>query len=233
MGDATITVFSGLALKDGLVDDIIPRFSARAGERVVAEFQPTAILEQAIRNGRVPDVLIGVSTVVESMVTDGYFLPTTGPFIASAVGIALPPGYTVPTFDDASQFADFLLSARSVAYSRTGASGIYFADLLSRLGIADQVNARATILEGGFTAVAIKDGRADMAIQQISELLSVRGVQVADALPPDVRQVTSFTAAISVDASSSRVAHSFVDDLRTEESKTALLNTGLSLVAGT
>ena len=39
-----------------------------------------------------------------------------------------------------------LLAARSVAYSRLGASGILFAKLIERMGIAAEINARAMII---------------------------------------------------------------------------------------
>ena len=66
-----------------------------------------------------------------------------------------------------------MLGARSVAYSRLGASGILFAKLIERLGIASDVNAKAQIIPQGFTAEQLVTGEADLAVQQISELKQV------------------------------------------------------------
>ena len=66
-----------------------------------------------------------------------------------------------------------MLGARSVAYSRLGASGILFAKLIERLGIASEINARAVIIPQGFTAEKLVTGEADLAVQQISELKQV------------------------------------------------------------
>ena len=63
-----------------------------------------------------------------------------------------------------------LLGGESVAYSRIGASGILFAQLIERMGIAAEINARATIIPSGFTAERLVSGEADLAVQQISEL---------------------------------------------------------------
>jgi molybdate transport system substrate-binding protein len=81
-----------------------------------------------------------------------------------------------------------------VAYSRNGPSGIYFATLLQQLGIAGHVTGRATVVDTGFTALALLDGRADLAIQQMSELLSVPEAAIAGPLPAPVQHYTAFSA---------------------------------------
>lgn len=73
--------------------------------------------------------------------------------------------------------------ARSVEHSCSGASGVHFAELLLALVIYDEVNSRATIVEGGFTARAGVDGRADMAIEQLSELRFIPKVQIVGPSP--------------------------------------------------
>ena len=226
---SSLSLFSGLALQRALTSDVIPRFTAEFAVEIECTFEPTSVLERTIRSGHVPDILIGVSSAVERLIQEGIFRPTSGPFVSSAVGIAVPPGDDAPRFDGASEFADFLVAARSVAYSRTGASGIYFADLLSRLGIAEKVDARATIFDGGFTATAVADGRADVAVQQLSELLSVASVQVVDGFPSELRDVTPFTAAISV-GSQSPDAPSFLAELRSAGSQVSFARTGLTPV---
>ena len=71
-----------------------------------------------------------------------------------------------------------LLAAKSIAYSRIGASGILFAGLIRQLGIADAVNAKATIIPGGFTGELAARGEVELAVQQVSELMVVPGVDV-------------------------------------------------------
>ena len=74
-----------------------------------------------------------------------------------------------------------------MAYSRLGASGIFFAQLIERLGIASDINARAMVIPQGFTAERLVSGEADIAVQQISELKQVRGIEVVGPIPRELQ----------------------------------------------
>ena len=87
-----------------------------------------------------------------------------------------------------------LLGARAVAYSRLGASGILFAKLIEQLGIASDINARAVIIQQGFTAENLVTGEADLAVQQISELKQIGGIEVVGPIPHDLQTPAVFSA---------------------------------------
>ena len=229
-GDAAVSLvlFSGLALREALEDELLPEFRARTGVAVECRFDPTSVLVEQIHSGNVPDILIGVTTAVDKLVDEGLFAEESVTTIASsAVGIAVPIGTVVPKFESSAQFVDYLLAARSVAYSRSGASGIFFAGLLDRMGLTERINARATILEKGFTAEALLDGRADVAIQQMSELLAIRGVQVIDAFPADLQELTHFSAARALESKRLEGADRLLAFLTTQRSGEAFRETGL------
>ncbi|ELT44215.1 hypothetical protein G205_13497 [Arthrobacter nitrophenolicus] len=65
--------------------------------------------------------------------------------------------------------------------------------MLEDLGIADIVNSRATFVEEGSTASALIDGRAVLAVQQISELKLVPEVNFLGPLPAAVQRYTEFS----------------------------------------
>ena len=87
-----------------------------------------------------------------------------------------------------------LLGTRSVVYSKIGASGILFAQLIERLGIAAEVNARAVVIPSGFTAERLVTGEADLAVQQISELKQVAGIEVVGPIPHELQIPAVFSA---------------------------------------
>jgi molybdate transport system substrate-binding protein len=92
-----------------------------------------------------------------------------------------------------------LLSAKSIAYSRIGASGILFARMVEQLGIAEEVNAKATIIPSGLTAELVARGQAELAVQQVSELMVVPGVDIVGPLPAPLQSPAMFSAGVFAD----------------------------------
>ena len=112
----------------------------------------------------------------------------------SLVGIAVKAGAAHPDIATESALRATLLGAEVVAYSRIGASGIFFAQLVERLGIASEINARARIIPSGLTAELLVSGEADLAIQQISELKQVRGTEIVGPIPRQLQTAAVFSA---------------------------------------
>jgi molybdate transport system substrate-binding protein len=117
--------------------------------------------------------------------------------VRSGIGVAVAAGSPPPPIQTVDELRRALLGSGRVAYSRTGASGVYFADLLVTLGIADAVNEQACIIDKGFVAETLLDGRADLAVQQLVELASVDGIQIVGPLPGEAQQHVELSAATS------------------------------------
>lgn len=120
-----------------------------------------------------------------------------------------------------------LLGARAVAYSRIGASGILFAQLIERLGIGSEINARAVIILSGFTAEKLVSGEADLAIQQISELKQVADVEVVGAIPHHLQTAAAFSAGRMAASKRAVQADSLLKYLASPEVAPVLRQSGL------
>jgi len=119
-------------------------------------------------------------------------------------------GTPKPDIGTTEGFKRALLEAKSVAYTTQGASGQYFAGLLVKLGIADEVRAKAKIMPSGFVGELVAKGKAELAVQQISELMTVSGIELAGPLPPELQTYTMFAAAVSASAKEPAAARAFV-----------------------
>ncbi|MGI4944128.1 MAG: molybdate ABC transporter substrate-binding protein, partial [Janthinobacterium lividum] len=75
------------------------------------------------------------------------------------------------------------------------------------------VNARATIIPAGFTAEKLVTGEADIAIQQLSELQVVQGIEIVGPLPDEVQKVTTFAAVVMTGTAEREAAERFVRTL--------------------
>ncbi|MFD6697902.1 MULTISPECIES: substrate-binding domain-containing protein [unclassified Microbacterium] len=191
-------LFSALAVQRAL-EEVIPVFETEHNVEVIATFEPTAVLESKLRSGEGADAVIGIRSTLEALGKDDLLVSqSVAALVRSGIGVAVPAGASHPNIGDTRGLTNALTRARAVAYSRKGASGIYFAGLLKKLGIADEVNARAVIPERGFVAEALLDGRADIAIQQLSELASVTGIETVGPLPDGAQQYLELAVGLSV-----------------------------------
>jgi ABC-type molybdate transport system substrate-binding protein len=222
-----VSLFCALAVQGAFEEVILPRYQADTGTRVDATFEPTTELRRLMLSGARPDVALVVSSAIPELVSAGIIdSPSCVPVVRSGIGIAVAQGARAD-IGSVEALTRTLLQARSVAYSRGGASGIYFVQLLEKLGIAEEVNSRATIIPKGFTARAVVDGRADIAIQQLSELRFVPGVQIVGPLPEGAQHYTHFTAGMGVDATGTSRARELLSAFTADSAMDTYLQFGL------
>lgn len=196
-----LSLFCAVALRGAVQETLLPAFTGATGIAVDAHYATTSALVQEIESGARPDVVIGITAALEKLAAAGVLdAASLTPAAKAGIGVAVAPGVPVPDLSTVEALVRALAGARSVAYSRSGPSGVYLAALLPTLGIADQVNERATVVDTGFTALALLDGRADLAVQQLSELKYVPEAAIAGPFPAAVQHYTEFSAAIAVSA---------------------------------
>jgi molybdate transport system substrate-binding protein len=189
-----VRVRSTLALK-GAVPALTKRYEAESGARIDADFAPTLALLDRLRGGEGADVVILTQEGLHELANEGRVVRETCVDLArSFVGIAVKAGHSHPDIATEAALRATLLAARSVAYSRIGASGILFAQLIERMGISTEINARATVIPSGFTAERLLTGESDLAVQQISELKQVAGIEVIGPIPRDLQTPAIFSA---------------------------------------
>lgn len=186
-----IRVLSTLAVM-GALREIAASYEAAT---IQAEFAPTVALLERLRGGETPDIAILTAQGIDDLIADGVIRAGTRMDIAlSFVGIAVKAGADKPDIGSVEAFKESLQAARAVAYSKIGASGIFFAGLLDRLGLAGAV--KTLVVPTGFTAERLVTGEADLAVQQISELLMVPGIEVVGPLPADINTTATFSAGL-------------------------------------
>src|SRR6266702_2833782 len=147
-----IRMLSTLGLM-GAMRSLSSAYETATGVRIDADFAPTQALLKRLRDGEAADLVILTREGLDEVIGEGRVVAESAADLArSYVGIAVRAGQTHPDIASEAALRRTLLAARSVAYSRLGASGIYFAKLMVRMGIATEINAKATIVEQGFTA---------------------------------------------------------------------------------
>src|SRR5260370_35564607 len=139
-----VRLLSTLALM-GAVRNLAGRYEAAGGARIDADFGPTLGLLDRLRDGEAADVVILTREGLDDLAAKGTVVANSRVDLArSFVGIPVKPGALHPDIATEAALRATLLGARSVAYSRIGASGIFFAQLIDGMVIASEINARAT-----------------------------------------------------------------------------------------
>jgi molybdate transport system substrate-binding protein len=189
-----VRVLSTLALM-GAIRSLAGRIEAELRVRIDADFAPTLALLDRLRDGEDTDVVVVTRQALDDLAEAGIVVADSRTDLArSFVGIAVKAGADHPDIATESALRATLLGARSVAYSRIGASGIFFAQLIERMGIASDVNTRARIIPSGLTAELLLGGEADLAVQQLSELKLVTGAEIVGPLPFPLQSPVVFSA---------------------------------------
>jgi molybdate transport system substrate-binding protein len=220
-------VLSTLAVK-GAFAELAGKFQAAGGARVEADFSPTVALLDRLRGGEPADVVILTREGLDEMAAEGRVAAASCVDLArSYVGVAVKAGCAHPDISTETALRSALVGARAVAYSRIGASGILFAQLIVRLGIAHTVDARAIVIPSGLTAERLVTDEADLAVQQISELKQVAGIEVVGPIPRDLQVPAVFSAGRMAATDKAAQSEQFLRFLRSPEAAFVLRDAGL------
>ncbi|MET4038678.1 substrate-binding domain-containing protein [Bradyrhizobium sp. RT6a] len=222
-----IRMLSTLGLM-GAMRSLFSAYETATSVHIDADFAPTLALLKRLRDGEAADLVILTREGLDEMISEGRVVAGSAADLArSFVGIAVRAGQAHPDIATESALRNTLLAARSVAYSRLGASGVYFVRLIARMGIAAEINAKATIVEQGFTAERLVSGEADLAVQQISELKQVEGIELVGPIPHDLQTPAVFSAGRMTSAEHADAADRLLRYLASPEVVPVLRQSGL------
>ena len=226
-----LRVFSTIAVQPAL-EELAPQFEAANGVRLHVTWNTAPVLVKRLQGGETADVLILNRAGIDKMTREGRVRARSEVTLASsATAIAIKAGAVRPDISTPEALRRTLLAARAISYTDPaagGASGIYFAKLLERLGIAEAVNAKTRFPPpAGLSGDFLLTGDADLAVQQVPELLQVRGIEIVGPLPGELHMVTVFVAGIEAQTPHSRVAAALIDFLRTDTAQDVFRAMGL------
>ncbi len=211
---AEIKVVSGGAFKQ-VLRPLVAQYGKASGNTVEVAFQTVGQHLKLIQSGEEQfDVAVLTPDAIDSLTTQGKIVPGSRADLAkTGVGVVVKEGAPKPDIGTVEAFKHALLAAKSVAFidpKAGGSSGIYVEKLLDRLGIADAVNAKAVLVQGGEVASHIADGEAEIGIHQISEILPVKGAVLVGPLPAEIQNFTVYAAGVAVAAKNGAAARDFV-----------------------
>ena len=200
----------------GVVDALLPDFEKATGHKITVDNATAGTLAKRIDDGEAFDLAIITPRVIDDLAQKGKIIGGRVDLAKVGMGVAVKEGAAPPDISSVEAFKQALLAAKSVAYidpKAGGSSGIYFDQLIDRLGIGADIRAKAKLKAGGHVADLVASGEADLAVHQISEILPVKGVRLVGPLPAAVQNVTIYAAGLGSAAKEAAAARAFLDYL--------------------
>jgi molybdate transport system substrate-binding protein len=222
---AEVTVFCTQALRTSLID-LAPRFEAATGHKVHLVVAPSGQLVKKVQSGEVADLLIANADNIDALIASGKVTGQRIHIARAQVGLSIKAGSRKPDISSPAAVRQALLDAKAIAYSAGGLSGNNFESAMNKLGILDEVKAKAK--NASPAAKLVVSGDADIAVQQIPELIAVEGAELLGPLPAELDQVTQFSMGVLSDGKSKEVARALLDFLRTPDAHAVIRTKGLT-----
>jgi molybdate transport system substrate-binding protein len=227
---AELVVFSTIGVRSA-AEPLFTQFD-KASHKLAVTWGTAPMLVKRIEGGDTADLVVLSRASIDTLQKQGKIAPGSDVALASSgVGIAVKAGAPKPDISTPEALKHTLLNAKSIAYSEPsagGASGVYFAKLLERMGIAEQMKPKTKYPPpGGFSANLLMTGEAELAVQQKPELLHVAGAEVIGLLPGDLNVVTEFAAAIMVGCKNGEAGKALMKMLQSPEASAIFRSKGL------
>jgi molybdate transport system substrate-binding protein len=222
-----ITVIASNAVKEALAE-LAPRFEQASGHAVTVIWGGTLDISQRIGDGEVVDIVILGADRIDDFIRHGRLKAGSRVDVArSGIGVAVAAGARKPDIASAAALKASLLAAHSVVLS-SGPSSVYLTGLFQQMGIADAIKSKIVQIGPGLPvgrAVANREG--EIGFTQVSELLSVDGIDYVGPLPPDVQHITVFAAGLHAAAPAPEAAKALVEFLTGPQAVAVIRHSGM------
>lgn len=211
----SLSLLSGGAAQ-GLVDALLERTTAQ-GLLVQGTFGAVGLMREQLLAGAACDVFVSTASMLSDLAQQDHLdASSIRPLGRVATGIAVQQGRLAPRVVDADSLRAALLTAPEVHCPDTikSTAGIHFAQVLNKLGIADQLATRLHTHPNGMTAmraVAASTASGALGCTQITEILHTPGVQYAGDLPAGFELHTVYAAAVVQASQQAQAARSFLE----------------------
>jgi molybdate transport system substrate-binding protein len=203
-----------------VMESLGPQFEHATGHKLVLAFATGGATIERARAEDAADVVIAIREGVDGLAKDGKVVSGSEVVVASTgISIAVRQGASKPDISSPEALKRALLAAKSITYLNPadgGASGIHFAKVLDRLGIAGELKAK-TIFAPKAQAVGslLANGDADLGILQYQLLFGVPGIEIVGPLPGDLQKSTVFSAGLLTASKSADASKALINFLRT------------------
>jgi molybdate transport system substrate-binding protein len=225
---AEIKIISGPAT-DGVLAALRPQFERDTGNKFTSHGGVTGVLKHLIESGEQFDLAIIPGPLMDAFVKQGKIAADTSvPFVRVGMGVAAKSGAAKPDISSVDKFKQAILDAKSVTFVPKGETATRLASVLERLGIAEQVKAKAKPQPTVPAAIkAVVDGKADLYFSLTNIIASAKGIELVGPFPPELQHYLAINTGISATAKERDAAKALVKLLMSPSADAVIKARGL------
>src|ERR1700754_929826 len=213
---AELKVFTSVALTNAL-DELAPIFEQKTGNKLTISYDLAAVQKKRILDGERADVIILTRGMMDDLAKQNKLAPGNIVNVAGTpVALAVRAGAPKPDISTVDAFKQTLLAAKSISYAdpaKGGLSGVVAGKAIERLGIAEQMKPKTTLVPGAESPDLVAKGEVELGIAQASEIVPVAGVQLVGPLPGELGSMTLFTGGVGAGTASPDAAKALIEFL--------------------
>ena len=199
---AEVKVFTSVALTSALAE-LAPIFEQKTGNKLAISYDLAAVQKKRILDGERADVIILTRAMMDDLAKQNKLAPGNIVNVAGTpVALAVRAGAPKPDIATVEAFKQTLLSAKSISYSdpgKGGLSGVVAGRAIERLGIAEQMKSKTTLVPGAQSPDLVAKGEVELGIAQASEIVPNAGAQLVGPLPGELGSMTQFSGGIGAE----------------------------------
>ena len=194
---ADLKVLSGNGPR-AAVRELCEQFARATGTAVDVQLDVNPEVVRRGQAGEAFDVAVGNPSTIEQLITSGHVVAgSLTDFGASGLAVGIRAGAAKPAIGTVEDFKRTLLAAKAVAFPAHGASGLYFAGLVDRLGLAREMQGKLKPMPAEDCVEVVARGEADMVVVVATRMVGVAGIEVAGPLPQPLQTRIEFAAGLS------------------------------------
>jgi molybdate transport system substrate-binding protein len=228
-GAAEITVLSAGAIEPGL-RAAVAAYEKETRHEVKITFNTAPQIQKRLGSGETWDVVIAPPAVIEALAKTGKVEREWVMVGRVGMGVAVRPGAPVPDISSAEALKKSVLEAESLVFNRAS-TGLYFENLLKKMGLYDQVEGKTTRYPDGASVMehVLKGKGKEVGFGPITEILLYRkkGLKLVGPLPAEVQNYTSYTAAPMTGATDPKLARELIRYLGSPAGKALFVAAGV------
>jgi molybdate transport system substrate-binding protein len=180
-----------------VLGEIGPQFEQRTGYKLVLTVEVASALGRRVDAGEPFDVFAGTPPQVAAFIKDGKLIADTRVgLVRSGIGVEVRAGSPKPDISSVEALKRALLDAKSIGYLKQGASGVYVASMIDRLGIADAVKSKVTRPDADIVSELVAKGEIELGMVATTQILTSPGVELVGPLPAELQSYVTFAGAV-------------------------------------